>query len=123
MQGDKGDNVPCPASVAPSDDEPVLDKNFPNSFRETPLLNILREYGIGGLIICGAMSQMCIDATTRAAFDHGFGCVVVADACAARDQTFGGRTVPAADVHAAFMAALGAVYADVVTTGEIVGGM
>jgi nicotinamidase-related amidase len=109
-------------SVAPQGEEPVIVKNYPNSFRETRLLEFLKEREIGGLVICGAMSQMCIDATTRAAFDLGFGCVVAADACAARDMTFGGRTVPATDVHCAFMAALAAVYADVVRTEEILAG-
>lgn len=32
------------------------------------------------VIICGAMTHMCIDTTVRAAFDLGFGSLVVSDA-------------------------------------------
>ena len=100
-------------SVAPREGEVVVQKHFPNSFRGTPLLDRLRERDVTELTLCGAMSHMCIDATTRAAFDLGFSCTVLADACATRDLAFGGVTVPAAQVHAAFMAALASVYAKV----------
>ena len=110
------------SSVAPAADEPVIQKNFPNSFRDTALLDTLRRDGIERLVICGAMSHMCIDATTRAAFDNGFACTVVSDACATRDLQFEGRTVPAADVHAAFMAALAVPYATVVRAPELSSG-
>jgi nicotinamidase-related amidase len=109
--------------VAPAGDEKVVVKNYPNSFRETSLLEILKEYQIGALVICGAMSHMCIDATTRAAFDLGFHCVVAEDACATRDLVFKDRTIPAADVHASFMAALSAPYAKIESTEEIIKGM
>ena len=65
------------------------------------------------------MSHMCIDATTRAAFDLGFACRVADDACATRALAFGSVSVPAAQVHAAFMAALSAAYAQVLTTAEL----
>lgn len=107
------------ASVAPMDGEPVVQKNFPNSFRDTTLLDTLKGDGVEHLVICGAMSHMCIDATTRAAFDLGFSCTVVADACATRDLQFQGRAIPAADVHAAFMAALAVPYAKVVGAAEL----
>jgi nicotinamidase-related amidase len=61
------------------------------------------------------MSHMCIDATTRAAFDFGFKCVVIHDACATRDLEFEGQTIAADQVHASFMAALGSAYATVLT--------
>ena len=107
------------SSVSPGENEPVTQKNFPNSFRGTDLLERLRGDGIERLVICGAMSHMCIDATTRAAFDHGFACTVVSDACATRDLAFGERVVAAADVHAAFMAALAVPYATVVPAAEL----
>ena len=102
------------ASVAPRAGEPVVRKHFPNSFRESALLEGLRAAGAEQLVIVGAMSHMCIDATTRAAFDLGYGCTVVADACATRDLVFDGATVAAASVHGAFMAALASPYARVV---------
>jgi nicotinamidase-related amidase len=74
--------------------------------------------GIDELVICGAMTHMCIDTTVRAAFDLGYRCRLPADACATRDLEFNGRTVNAADVQSAFMAALGMPFAQVSSTDE-----
>jgi nicotinamidase-related amidase len=103
-------------SVAPRPDELVIVKHYPNSFRESTLLEELRGPNIDRLTICGAMSHMCIDATTRAAADYGFECTVVHDACATRDVEFNGQNVSARDVHAAYMSALGFAYAKVIPT-------
>lgn len=106
-------------SVAPADGETVFQKNFPNSFRETPLLDHLRQQQITQLVIAGMMTQMCIDTTTRAAADLGFQCVLAHDACATRALSFGGTTVPAAQVQAAFMAALNGLFAKLQSADEI----
>jgi nicotinamidase-related amidase len=107
-------------SIAPGPNEAVIVKHFPNSFRESPLLEDLHKLGVKRLAICGAMSHMCIDATTRAAADLGFDCVVAHDACATTDVEFGGKLVRAAEVHAAFMSALGFAYAKIVPTKKAV---
>src|SRR5689334_24270731 len=98
--------------------EPVVLKHHVNSFRETDLKAILDRNGVEEVVICGAMSHMCVDAGARAASDLGYKCVVVHDACATRDQEFEGVVVPSTEVHAAFMAALKFGYARVVTTEE-----
>ena len=105
--------------VQPASDEVVIKKHFPSAFRDTELAQQLAEENLTDLQIVGAMSHMCIDATTRAAFDAGFNCTVVQDACATKDLSFNGRDVRAADVHAAFMAALSSPYANVVNTANI----
>ncbi|WP_223499899.1 cysteine hydrolase family protein [Pseudomonas sp. BF-R-24] len=99
-------------------DEPVVLKHFVNSFRETELKSILDEQGIKELVVVGSMSHMCVDGITRAAADFGYTVTVIHDACATRDLEFNGVTVPAAQVHAAFMAALAFAYASVVSTNE-----
>lgn len=104
--------------VVPAEGEPLVLKHHVNAFRETELRKILDERGIEEVVICGAMSHMCIDAGVRAASDLGYRCTVVHDACATRDQEFSGKVVPAADVHAAYMAALGFAYAEVRSTDE-----
>ena len=98
--------------------EPVVLKHHVNSFRETDLKAILDRHGIEDVVICGAMSHMCVDAGARAASDLGYKCVVVHDACATRDQEFASTVVPATEVHAAFMAALQFGYAKVISTDE-----
>ena len=100
-------------SVTPLPSETVIQKHHPNSFLNTTLHEELLKAGIESVVICGAMSHMCIDATTRAAADLGFQCTVVHDACATKDLTFDGKAIPADMVHGAFMAALQPVYANV----------
>ncbi|SCW89316.1 Nicotinamidase-related amidase [Sphingobium faniae] len=107
--------------VAPRDGETVVVKNFPNSFLKTNLKEILDADGIEEVVVVGAMSHMCIDATTRAASDYGYKTTVVQDACATRDLEFGGVAVPAASVHAAMMSALGFAYATITDTESYTG--
>ncbi|WP_440879677.1 cysteine hydrolase family protein [Tenacibaculum sp. C7A-26P2] len=109
------------ASVINQEGEPVVLKQEINSFKNTNLKEILDENNIENLWICGAMSHMCIDAVTRAASDFGYNCTVAHDACATLDLTFNGVTVPAEQVHAAYMAALQFAYAKVLATEEIIG--
>lgn len=96
--------------------ETVLEKSRPNAFIGTSLEADLRDAAITHLTLCGAMSQMCVDATTRAAVDLGFNVTVAEDACAAAQAQFGGVTVLAPQVHAAIMAPLAASYAKVIST-------
>lgn len=107
--------------VAPAESEPVLEKAFPNSFRETELDELLKSNDVDELVVVGMMTSMCVDATVRAAADLGYQVTVVADACAAPDLEFDGRQVPAADVQAAFLAALADSYATVVKASELNG--
>ena len=106
-------------SVAPRGGEPVLEKNFPNSFRNTELEATLQKQGIKNLVIAGMMTHMCVDAAVRHAADLGYKVTLLGDACATRAQTYAGETVPARQVHAAFLAALNGFYAKVVNTHEL----
>jgi nicotinamidase-related amidase len=69
-------------------------------------------------VICGMMTHMCIDATTRAAKDFGYDSTLIGDACATRALEINGEKVKAADVHNAFLAALNSTYATIKTTKE-----
>ena len=106
-------------NVAPIEGEKVIRKNYPSAFRETALLKNLRDGGITTLVVAGMMTQMCVDTTVRAAVDLGFRCRLAHDACATRDLTFADRTVPAADVQIAYMAALNGLFAEVLDTEAI----
>ncbi|MCW2798970.1 MAG: Isochorismatase [Aeromicrobium sp.] len=105
--------------AAPHDGEPVLTKELPNGFMGTGLENLLRDADITALTIVGMMSNMCVDGTARAGSDLGFDVTVVHDACAASDLEFDDASVPAGQVHAAFMAALADAYASVVSTDAL----
>ena len=101
-------------SVALADDDIHVVKHYPNSFRETVLLDELRSRGITKLTIVGMMTHMCIDTTVRAANDLGFDVTVVAAACATKDLEFDGRIVSASDVQASYLAAIDGSFAKVV---------
>ncbi len=81
-------------------------------------MNHLTKNKVNHLIVAGMMTHMCIDATVRAAYDLGFSCTVLSDACATRDLEFNNMRIPAQTVHNAFMAALQPLYADVLGTKE-----
>jgi nicotinamidase-related amidase len=105
--------------VRPSGDERVLEKNFPNGFRGTELDAALKAAGAKELVVAGMMTHMCVDATVRHAADAGYRVTLLGDACATRAQSYGGETVPARQVHAAFLAALNGFYAKVIPSSEL----
>jgi len=116
------DGVKIHDHVAPAAGETVIQKHFPNSFRDTSLRDQLEQAGIRELVIAGMMTHMCIDATTRAAADLGYTCFLAHDACATRGLSFGATKIPADHVHASFVAALSGSYATVVPASELVPG-
>ena len=105
--------------VAHFEGEPIVHKQYPNSFRETNLLEQLKDWGTERVVICGMMTHMCVDATARAAADLGFQVIIVEDACATRALTYGETQVPAAHVQAAFLAALKS-YGSLMTMEEVI---
>jgi len=98
--------------------EAVILKHVANAFQNTDLKALLDGNGIQQVIIVGAMSHMCVDAAARAAKDFGYAVTVLHDACATRDLEFNGVKVAAAQVHAAFMAALASAYGSVASTDD-----
>jgi nicotinamidase-related amidase len=105
--------------VQPAAGEHVITKRFANSFRETDLLETLRQRAVTRVVIVGMQTHMCVEAASRAASDLGFDVVVVHDACATRPLEFGGQTVPAAMVHAGALAAIKGSYGRVVSVDEL----
>jgi nicotinamidase-related amidase len=105
-------------SIAPLPGETVIVKHFPNSFRQTTLLEHLKGEGVERLVVCGMMTHMCVDATVRAAADYGYPTLVAADACATRALSFGETKIPRDHVQGAFLEALKS-YGQVLTTDEI----
>jgi len=106
-------------SVKPIEGETIIQKHFPNSFRETHLLQHLQRENVRRVVIAGMQTHMCVDATTRAAADYGYECLLAHDACATRSLKFGDRIVSALDVQAAFLAALNGSYGKVMSAESI----
>ncbi|MGE6353331.1 cysteine hydrolase family protein [Flavobacterium sp. NPDC079362] len=107
--------------VSPLADEKVITKNYPNSFRDTKLLEYLQENKITNLVFAGMMTDVCIDATVRASMDNGFKNILISDAVATRDRELNGETVSAKQINTAYLAGLNALdglYAKVESSNE-----
>ncbi|MGD6940673.1 cysteine hydrolase family protein [Cytobacillus gottheilii] len=105
-------------TVTPLEGENLIVKNFPNSFLKTDLESKLRDNGVTNVIVVGMMTHMCIDATVRAAVDLGFETTLIEDACATRELSYGDKSVPAEQVHYAFVSALASMYCKVSSTED-----
>lgn len=92
--------------VAPLDNEKVITKSEVSCFNGTALHDILQAQNIQNIVLVGMQTHMCLEGGTRAAYDLGYKCTVIHDACATRDLKFGDTEVKAADVHASTLATL-----------------
>lgn len=101
--------------VEPIEEEIVISKDYANSFRETDLLKHLQELNIEQVVVIGMQTHMCMEATTRAAADFGFKCIVVEDACATRDLKYNDQIIKAIDVHNSTLSTLKGSYATIFT--------
>lgn len=102
-------------NVKPVEGEKVIGKEEVNSFKGTGLLEYLKKNKVKRLVICGMQTHMCLEAAVRAAHDYDFECIVVHDACAARDLKFADRVIKAEDVHYSTLSTLKA-YAKIIDT-------
>lgn len=117
VRGSEGSDIHD--AVAHFEGEPIVYKHYPNSFRETNLLEMLKRWGIERVVISGMMTHMCVDATARAAADLGFEVWVAADACATRDLKYEETVIPAEHVHKAFLVALRS-YGQVMSAEQVI---
>jgi nicotinamidase-related amidase len=99
--------------------EPVVLKHNINSFRDTNLKEILDNAKVDSVLVCGAMSHLCIDSVVRTANDFGYNCTVAHDACATLKVEFDGVNVSAKHVHATIMSALAFAFASVESTDAL----
>ena len=105
-------------NVIPQEDETIIQKHYPNSFRNTGLEKHCKDKGIDSLVIVGMMTHMCIDTTTRAAYDLGYRCTVLEDCCATKSLNFKNRVVDSKDVQTAYLAAIDGTFARVISSEE-----
>jgi len=103
-------------SVAPIEGETVVIKNFPSAFEQTGLDAELKKHGVNNVVYVGFMTHMCVNSTARASFNRGYANTVVAGATATRalPNPATGEGVPADQLQAASLSALGDMFAVVV---------
>ena len=80
--------------LTPDDAEPVVQKNYGDSFEDTTLENVLSGLGVGRLIVVGAQTDACIRSTLHGAFVRGYDAILVGDAHTTEDQTAWGAPPP-----------------------------
>ena len=80
--------------LAPSPAEPLIEKNYGDSFEDTTLETVLSELGVGRLVVVGAATDACIRSTIHGAFTRGYDATLVKDAHTTEDQTAWGAPPP-----------------------------
>jgi nicotinamidase-related amidase len=82
-----------PELVRP-ESEPLVPKNYPDSFEDTSLEEVLAEAGVGRLVVAGASTDVCIRSTLHGAFVRGYDVTLVADAHTTNDMSKWGAPPP-----------------------------
>ncbi|HWF42736.1 MAG TPA: cysteine hydrolase family protein [Acidothermaceae bacterium] len=76
------------------DSEPLVQKEYGDSFEDTELESILAARGIGQLIVSGAQTDACIRSTLHGAIVRGYDATLVSDAHTTEDQSPWGAPPP-----------------------------
>lgn len=84
------------ADLQPDAGTVTIDKDSDNAFLRTGLAAWLLQNGIGRLVICGMLTEYCVDSTVRAAHDLGYSVILVADGHSTHDS----ETLSAAQIIA-----------------------
>jgi nicotinamidase-related amidase len=80
--------------LAPADGEPLIGKNYGDSFEATSLEAVLAELRVGRLVIVGAETDACIRSTLHGALVRGYDAILVSDAHTTNDRTAWGAPPP-----------------------------
>lgn len=67
------------------DDEPLVHKEYGDSFEETELESILADHRVGELVVTGAQTDACVRSTLHGALVRGYDAILVADAHTTED--------------------------------------
>ena len=80
--------------LARNPDEPLVHKNYGDSFEATDLEDVLAERQVGRLVVAGAQTDACIRSTLHGAIVRGYDATLVADAHTTIDLTEWGAPPP-----------------------------
>jgi nicotinamidase-related amidase len=74
--------------------EPLVPKEYPDSFEDTTLESVLDRLGVGHLVITGAQTDECVRSTLHGAITRGYDALLVEDAHTTEDQSEYGAPTP-----------------------------
>jgi nicotinamidase-related amidase len=80
--------------LSPDEAEPLIEKNYGDSFEDTDLETVLSGLGVGRLVVVGAQTDACIRSTLHGAFVRGYDATLVSDAHTTEDQSAWGAPPP-----------------------------
>jgi nicotinamidase-related amidase len=80
--------------LAPAQAEPLVEKNYGDSFEDTTLESVLADLKVGRLVVVGAQTDACVRSTLHGAFARGYDATLVSDAHTTEDQTAWGAPPP-----------------------------
>ena len=81
--------------LAREESEPLVHKQYGDSFEATDLEQVLAAAGVGRVVVAGAQTDMCIRSTIHGAFARGYDVTLVGDAHTTEDLTEWGAPPPA----------------------------
>src|SRR4030081_841366 len=73
--------------LTPGDADPLVEKNYGDSFEDTTPETVLSGLGVGRLVVVGASTDACIRSTLHGALVRGYDTALVSDAHTTDDQT------------------------------------
>jgi ureidoacrylate peracid hydrolase len=73
-------------AIVPTGDEIVFPKTSSSPFISTNIHYVLGNLGMKHLVVCGVLTDQCVDSTVRDACDLGYLVTLVTDACATLNE-------------------------------------
>jgi nicotinamidase-related amidase len=80
--------------LTPAAAEPLVHKQYGDSFEDTDLESVLADRGVGRLIVSGAQTDACVRSTLHGAIARGYDAVLVSDAHTTEDLSPSGAPPP-----------------------------
>jgi ureidoacrylate peracid hydrolase len=69
--------------IAPGEDDIVISKTSSSPFTTTAIHQLLHNLGVDTLLVCGVVTNGCVEGTVRDASDLGYNVIMIPDASAA----------------------------------------
>jgi nicotinamidase-related amidase len=82
------------AELVPNATEPLVAKNYGDSFEDTKLETVLSDLGVGRMVVTGAQTDWCVRSTLHGAFARGYDAILVSDAHTTEDLSKWGAPTP-----------------------------
>ena len=92
VKGTEGWNIV--PELSPDAAEPLVQKNYGDSFEDSSLESVLSHLGVGRLVVVGAQTDACIRSTLHGALVRGYDATLVSDAHTTEDLTAWGAPPP-----------------------------